>query len=134
MRWQTVHKVVLDSLLLRTRVMDVRVALARETPVADPVALVPTTHVRIKQRRTFVAGRSPFAFDCSFVWSGPTRTLAEMAQVSAEPVFEVECELQPDGRAEWLRARGPRRAARSLLTKAANAMRSTGVFFEAAAA
>jgi len=132
LRWTTVHKKVVDSVLLRTRVMDVRVALARELPVADPVVLVPTTHVRIKQRRSFVATRTPFRFDCSFVWCGTTLTEAQQAQVADDPIFEIECELLPDRRAEWLRARGARTAAKSLLTKAANAMRSTGVFFEQA--
>ena len=70
MRWTTVHKSVVESVLLRTQIMDVRVALARETPVEQPVALVETTHVRIKQRRTFRAGRTPFAFDCSFGGAG----------------------------------------------------------------
>ena len=132
-RSETIRKVVVRSLTLRTRVMDVRVALSREDPLVDPPRIVRrTSHVRIKQRRSYDAARTPFCFECAMVWSGGTKTQAEGRQMREEPVFEVECEVDPRRRGERLRERGAARAARSLLTKAADLMLVTGVTFEAA--
>lgn len=128
----TVQKTRLDAVVLRSRVMDVRVALSREAPVDHPVGLVHTSHVRIKQRRSYVA-HAPFVFECALTSSGTTRTEAETAQTSSEPCFEVECEVHAQGRGAWAQRRGgTTRAAKSLLTKVANLMLTTGVRFEAA--
>jgi hypothetical protein len=58
---------------------------------------VTTDHFRIIQRRTFwygPPGSAPnWAYDFSFQWHGPTKTLAEQSQHSERPRYEMEIEL-----------------------------------------
>ena len=129
----TVEKVTLRQVVLKTHVLDVRIALSRETRVERPPAVVRTSHVRIKQRRTFQAVGAPFVFDCSMVWSGETHARAERKQSEEEPTFEIECELVGKGAAAqaWRARHGARahRMAQSLLYKVADMMMATGLEF-----
>ena len=133
----TVRKTTLETVVLRTHALDVRVALAEERPVDAPAVAVPTQHVRIKQRKRYRAGASPFVVDCSTVWSGRTRTAAEQLQGRADGVFEVECEFAPPpDPADWASkypdtTTGARRLARSLVHKVAGLMMTPKVHFQA---
>lgn len=136
----TIVKTTLEALVLRTRVMDVRIALSQETTVASrdlPVATT-TEHARIKQLRSYHVCRSPFRIDCGMVWSGTTRSDAELCQRGGAPVYEVECELAPhdDARAQWKRrytnGSGYRVAALvdSFVYKLSDLMFTPGIHFE----
>ena len=128
----TVAKTVVESLILRTRVLDVRICLARETPVTSPPLAASTDHVRIKQVRRWIVGRSPFRIDCSTVWCGKTRTETEARQSTQNGVYEVECEfdLHRDD-CQWKEAyRSPARLVMSLVYKMADLLMSPGVHFE----
>ena len=79
-----------------------RVAVASEEAVEDLLPSCMPTHVRIKQRRTFVdvrQGRRTWCYELSRTWSGVTRSAAEVRQRTAEPEYEVECELVDEGQA-----------------------------------
>lgn len=143
----TIVKRTIDSITLKSRVLDVRVTLSAETPVEgdDVPACANTDHVRIKQTRSYRAARSPFRIDCACVWSGDTRGAAEAKQKQSNPVYEIECELDVHDRADraWARRYGAaaaaaRRAnsdgassklAHSLLLKMADLMMSPGIHF-----
>lgn len=128
---QTIQKTVIDSLLLKTHTVDVRIALARETKVRDPPPIVDTTHVRVKQVRRFRVERSPVWIDCTMQWNGTTRTDAERQQMTSDPCFEIECELRNTDVAAWMARHGGKghKVARSFLFKVADIMMLTGVHF-----
>ena len=82
--------------------MAVRISLSLEKTVVDPPALVKKTDlVRITRRRTFTwdrRGRSHrpcWQYDLSKVWTAPTRSGAEVAQVTTPSLCEVEIETLP---------------------------------------
>ena len=107
--------------------VDVRVALKTEKPVPDPPSCVETVYVRIKQCRQFVTTCNTWAFDFSMTWSGKTKTQAEQAQRSQDPVFEVECELIDAEKALALHSND--RIAASLLLKVHDLLRDTNRVF-----
>lgn len=127
----TIEKTTLQSIVLKTHVMDVRVSLAREQPVLNPPHVTATRHVRIKQRRSFQFRKSPFTLDCGMVWSGVTKTDVERCQQEIEPIFEVECELDRERLGLWTSKYGDDRCkmARSFLYKVSDMMMTTGVRF-----
>ena len=130
-RTTTVEKRVVDSLILRTQVMDVRISLSREDVVKRVPSIVDTTHVRIKQRRSFGMTRSPFVIECSSVWSGKTKVEAEQMQMTTCPTFEVECEFRPSSAAfrTWRSNHDDVSAAASFLYKVSDIMMATGVHY-----
>lgn len=72
--------------------VDIRVALKDEAPVRNVPACVTPSAVRIKQRRKFRIHKF-WELHFTLAWSGRTKTEAENAQSTKDPVFEVECEL-----------------------------------------
>ena len=98
--------------------LDVRVSLQSETAVVSVPALAKPYHVRVKQRRRFACKREggvAWVYDFSMVWSGETKEIAELAQHSCEPTFEVECELVD--KEAYLRDHTDDHIAQSLLMK-----------------
>ena len=128
----TIEKTLLDSFILKTRVLDVRISLSRETPVHAPPLSTITDHVRIKQVRRWVVGRSPFRIDCGTVWCGTTRSDAETRQSSQNGVYEVECEFDVHrADRQWTQTYGSNsRLVMSLVYKLSDLMMSPGVHFE----
>ena len=128
----TIRKTVVDSVVLKSRVMDVRIALSREVNVSPSSTAVTTDHVRIKQVRRYESPLTPFVVECSAVWSGRTLTDAETAQNTTDPSFEVECEFVGSRAEPWVRKhKGKTRLmVTSVLYKAAAIMLSSGVCFE----
>ena len=114
---RTIRKVVVRSLTLRTRVMDVRVALSREDRSSTRRASCGARRTCASSSAARTTRRTPFCFECAMVWSGGTKTQAEGRQMREEPSSRWS-EVDPRRRGEWLRKRGAARAARSLLTKA----------------
>jgi len=87
----------IDTVELRLRNFGrARVALMTETPVcAKMLPETVTPHlVRLKKRRSFTRG--PWRFDLTRVWSGATRSGAEMMQSGGECTYEVEVEFVPE--------------------------------------
>ena len=128
----TVAKTVIESFILKTRVLDVRISLARETPVDAPPLSCTTDHVRMKQVKHWVVGRSPFRIDCSTVWCGKTRSETEERQSSQNGIYEVECEFDVHRSDErWKQGyQSDSRLVMSLVYKLADLMMSPGVHFE----
>ena len=129
----TIEKTIVDSIVLKTHLIDVRISLAREKPVKMPPPIVDTHHMRIKQKRTFELRQSPFVIECGMVWSGVDKTSAEARQSNTEPVFEVECEVMHDTLDAWSvrHKHNNSRMARSFLYKISDMMLSTGIAFVA---
>lgn len=92
-----------------------RVSLKEEALVQNSPLCVPTEVVRIKQRRRFVTADGHWAFDFAIAWSGKTKSEAEHKQSTADPIFEIECELINS--AEVLAVHDDARIATSLLLK-----------------
>lgn len=72
---------------------DLRVSVKREVVVAatDLPKLVAPELVRIKKRTSFCLPL--WRFDCTQVWSGPSRSAAEAAQAAAQATYEIEVEF-----------------------------------------
>ena len=72
---------------------DVRVSVKRETrvPPSELPKLVAPDLVRIKKRTSFYMPL--WRFDCTQVWSGPTRSAAESAQAAGQCTYELEVEF-----------------------------------------
>lgn len=96
-------------------VPDVRISLKMERPATNVPTCIQTHLVRIKQRRRFLTKDGVWAFDFAMSWSDRTKTGAETKQATADPVFEIECELV-DAQAA-LRMHSDARIAASLLLK-----------------
>lgn len=77
--------------------MDIRVSINSEVPAMNIPSGVNTDFVRIKQHKRFHIVRDTdtqaWAFDFAMIWSGKTKTEAEISQNSEEPIFVIECEL-----------------------------------------
>lgn len=127
----TIEKVVVESIVLKTHLIDVRISLSREIPVPNPPAIVNTSHMRIKQRRSFAMVGRPYVIECAMIWSGQTKVEAETSQSTSEPLFEVECEFSNAPPEQWAAKYGndTRAMATSLLYKVADIMMSTGISF-----
>lgn len=102
----------------------VRAALSHEVPISIEnvdVKVAPTTHMRIKQRRSHTilkAGGGPgrMRYDMTRSWNGTTKTDAETKQRSGTPPeFEMEIELLHDD-AEYL-TRPSKHIAESMVLK-----------------
>jgi len=120
------RKKVVSTVDFRVGDVSVRAALSLETPLQEcGEATVPTTHVRIKQRRSHVlcdAEGNPYVtYDLSRTWSGRTKTEAEVRQRSNAPSHEIEVELLHN---ERYAARSSAHIARSLILKAEDLVRS----------
>lgn len=97
-----------------------RIAVAEETPLADPPGTAVTTHVRIKQRRCFrdVRGANVvWIYELSKTWAGTSRSAVEHLQQHTEPTYEVEVELL-DSTREYAEAHDDAHVANSILCKA----------------
>ena len=127
----TIEKTIINSVILKSHVMDVKICLSKESVVTSIPSIINTTHVRIKQRKTFVSGVSPFIVDCSIIWVGKTKTLAEKEQMYKEPIFEVECEFNHSMMTDWKRKyeKHPKNMARSFMYKIADIMLASGINF-----
>ena len=127
----TIEKVLIDSVVLKTHCIDVRISLARECTVKPTPSIVSTTHMRIKQRRSFQLLESPFVIECAMVWAGVNKVETEARQSSIDPIFEIECELSHPLNASWVgrHRNNPRRMARSFLYKVSDVMLNTGITF-----
>lgn len=71
----------------------IRVSLKEEKPHGEENACVETNLVRLKQKRKFKSSCSVWSYDFSMIWSGKTKTEAELSQSQNDPLFEVECEI-----------------------------------------
>ena len=127
----TIEKTIIKSIILKSHVMDVRICLSKENVVASVPSIINTTHVRLKQRRTFTSNTSPFIVDCSIIWVGKTKTLAEKEQMSKEPLFEIECEFNNATIKEWMKKyeKNRNKMAKSFMYKIADVMLASGINF-----
>jgi hypothetical protein len=92
---------------------DVRVRLSLEEPAAAVAAAVPTVHVRIKQRKSFVY--KEWRVDATRCWAGDTLQAAEEARAQGRALHEVEVECVDA--AVTLRQHADEHVAESLLLK-----------------
>lgn len=116
----TIEKKLLASFDIETQgtldaKMDIRISLKCEDKINNMDTCVNTSLVRIKQRRRFVTQCGIWAFDFAMIWSGRTKTDAELMQSKADPMFEIECEMI-DAK-KMLAIHSNRRIALSLLLK-----------------
>ena len=127
----TIEKTIIKSLILKSHVMDVRICLSKENVVTSVPSIINTTHVRIKQKRTFISNTSPFIIDCGIIWAGKTKTLAEKEQMSTEPLFEIECEFNNSMIANWKQKyeKNTQKMAKSFMYKIADIMLASGINF-----
>ena len=71
----------------------VKFSISEEIPYNNMVPIVTNTdHVRIQQRRTFIYKKS-WIYDFSMIWSGVTKTEAEIQQKNEDSLFEFEIEM-----------------------------------------
>ena len=117
-----VHVVKTKEASLRLQLADddgsavCRLALNREVPLEHPPETCIPTHVRVQQRRRFCQrGHHAWAYELSRTWSASSRSAVEQKQHSAEPVYEIECELVD---LDYLRTHTDDHVARSLHSKA----------------
>ena len=97
---------------------DVRVRLSLEEGVPVAPAAVPTVHVRIKQRKSFVY--KEWRVDATRCWAGDTLQAAEEARAQGRTVYEVEVECVDA--AATLRQHADEHVAESLLLKVCGLM------------
>ena len=112
---------------------DLRVALSEERVVdaADVPNCVQPSHVRLRQRKSYLVGRCvndrhvpDWRFDFTMSWDADTRDAAELLQKTQSPVFEVECELINP---QYTVARSDEHIATSLLLKVKDLIADTSI-------
>jgi len=126
----TIQKIPVKSIILKTHVMDVRISLSKEHIVQRPPSIVSTSHVRLKQCRTFHIQNSPYRIDCSMIWCDVNKVTAEQNQTTLEPRFEIECEFIPSLSKEWIKKHSLKKMSKSLLFKISDIMMSTGIHYK----
>ena len=128
---ETIEKTIIRSIILKSHIMDVKICLSKETSVNSAPSIINTTHVRLKQRKTFVSSVSPFIVDCCIIWVGKTKTIAEKEQMVKEPLFEIECEFNNSMIMDWKKKYVNNRSkmAKSFMYKIADIMLASGINF-----